>query len=170
VILLLGHAPSPFVVGKTDPFSVPNTGEVPALECDGVLVQTPKDAGSFGAARAIFSHLKARGADIDAGLPDELKAELLAFTALCQTQLEPASLFTTWCEPESFQNYTQVGTSVLPLDPLCCHQLAAPRLNVCGLRMVVMKRKGEGGVGDGIGHASALVPSKGFWLLAMHLW
>lgn len=85
-----------------------HTGQVPALECKDVLVATPKDIDSFGAARAIIAHLKAHGSDIDAGLPDEQRAELLAFTALCQTQLEPATLFTTWCEPESFNKYTQV--------------------------------------------------------------
>eukprot|EP00884_Botryococcus_braunii_P002927 jgi/Botrbrau1/12635/Bobra.67_1s0001.1 len=83
------------------------SGEVPAMECNHVLVGTPKDADSFGAARALIAHLKANGQDIDAGLPDEHRAELLAFTALCQTQLEPATLFTTWCETESFNKYTQ---------------------------------------------------------------
>lgn len=93
---------------RADASSTWAEGDVPAVEIDQALIQTPKDTDSFGTARALLAHLKATGVDIDAALPNELRGVLLAFTALLQTKLEPATLFTTWCEQRSFEDYTQV--------------------------------------------------------------
>ena len=46
--------------------------------------------------------------DLDADLSDSQRAELLAFTALAEGQLEAATVYTTWAEPRSFSEYTRV--------------------------------------------------------------
>ena len=46
--------------------------------------------------------------DLDADLSDGQRAELLAFTALAEGQLEAATVYTTWVEPHSFSEYTRV--------------------------------------------------------------
>ena len=49
--------------------------------------------------------------DLDADLSDGQRAELLAFTALAEGQLEAATVYTTWAEPHSFNQYTRVRTA-----------------------------------------------------------
>lgn len=44
------------------------------------------------------------------------QAELLAFAALVEAKLEPATLYTTWCEAESYNRHTRAAFAAgLPL-------------------------------------------------------
>ena len=62
----------------------------------------------FDSARAIVEHLRHSRQDLDAGLSPAQTAEAAAFAALVEAKLEPAMLWTTWCEAESFSKHTQV--------------------------------------------------------------
>ena len=66
----------------------------------------------FDSARAIVEHLRNSRQDLDAGLSPAQKAEAAAFAALVEAKLEPAVLWTTWCEAESFSKHTQVREHV----------------------------------------------------------
>ena len=71
----------------------------------------------FRSARAIVQHLQSHSRDIDTELSDSDRADLTAFQTLVQSALEPATLYTLWGEPESFNRHTQV--SVKPPSAFC---------------------------------------------------
>ena len=48
--------------------------------------------------------------DLDAELSNSQRSELLAFSALVETRLEAATVYTTWVEPHSFSTFTRVCT------------------------------------------------------------
>lgn len=91
------------------PLLNPPAGQLPALETPQELVDAAAPSGSeFDSARAIVEHLRHSRQDLDAGLSPAQKAEAAAFAALVEAKLEPAVLWTTWCEAESFSKHTQV--------------------------------------------------------------
>lgn len=53
-------------------------------------------------------HLQVNAKDIDRQLSGSEMADLTAFSSLIQNDLEPATLYTTWCETESFSKHAQV--------------------------------------------------------------
>jgi Outer mitochondrial membrane transport complex protein len=82
-------------------------GQLPALDHGEVLV--PNDGScDFEAAKAIIAHLQATTVDLDAALTPAQRAELVAFHSLLTEKLEPATVFTTWCEDHSFKQFTSV--------------------------------------------------------------
>ena len=100
------HFAKLFVPG---PLLNPPAGQLPALETPQELVDAAAPSGSeFESARAIVEHLRHSRQDLDAGLSPAQKAEAAAFAALVEAKLEPAVLWTTWCESESFSKHTQV--------------------------------------------------------------
>ena len=58
--------------------------------------------------RSLIEALKGQKVDLDSRLSEAQRAQCLAFAALMQCRLEPASLYTTWCEWESFSKYVRV--------------------------------------------------------------
>ena len=65
-------------------------------------------ASELAGARAIIAHLRRKPAtDLDANLGAELRAEVLAFATLVETNLLPALLHSTWCEPEAYSKFTR---------------------------------------------------------------
>ncbi|KAK9905474.1 hypothetical protein WJX75_000427 [Coccomyxa subellipsoidea] len=90
------------------------SGQLPALEHGLDMIEGVGD--EFASARAIISYLQSHGSDLDAHLTTAQKAELLAFTALVEAKLEPATQYTTWCEAESYNRHTRVAYAAgLPL-------------------------------------------------------
>ncbi|CAL8472174.1 g11716 [Coccomyxa elongata] len=90
------------------------SGQLPALEHGLDLVEGVGD--EFASARAIISYLRSHGSDLDAHLTTVQQAELLAFAALVEAKLEPATLYTTWCEAESYNRHTRAAFAAgLPL-------------------------------------------------------
>lgn len=67
-----------------------------------------KAGGEFESANHIIQTLKAGQLDLDAQLHAQEQAQAAAFIALMRNQLEPASLYTSWCEWESFSKHTRV--------------------------------------------------------------
>ena len=53
--------------------------------------------------------LKGQKVDLDSRLSGAQRAQAEAFAALMQYRLEPASLYTTWCEWESFSKHVRVS-------------------------------------------------------------
>lgn len=53
--------------------------------------------------------LKGAGLDLDVHLDHSQRALCLAFSALIELKLSPATLYATWCEPESYSSHTRVG-------------------------------------------------------------
>ncbi|KAF8054985.1 MTX1 [Scenedesmus sp. PABB004] len=95
------------------------TGVVPALDT-GSEVAAASEAGDLGAARAIIALLARTGlADLDAWLSPAQRAELLAFTALLQAKLDPATHYTTWLERRGFREFRKAaygGSLPFPLS------------------------------------------------------
>ena len=84
--------------------SPPPPGVTPSLEHRGELVDAPPSSPTApaDAAAAIIEYARAAGADLDAWLSPPQRAEAAAFACLARAGLEPASAFTTWCEPASY--------------------------------------------------------------------
>lgn len=83
------------------------TGQLPAVEAEGAVLASSTGSES-DAARSLFAELARRGADLDAKLDAQQRAQIIAFSALVERCLEPATLYTTWCESESFSKHTRV--------------------------------------------------------------
>jgi hypothetical protein len=66
------------------------------------------------AAAAVIAYAAAQGADLDAWLSPAQRADAAAFACLARTALEPASAFTTWCEPASFPAAASAHGADLP--------------------------------------------------------
>ena len=64
--------------------------------------------GEFEAARSLLEALKERSVNLDERLSATQRAESLAFAALTQNRLEPATTYTNWCEAESFSKHMRV--------------------------------------------------------------
>ena len=64
--------------------------------------------GEFEAARSLLEALRERSVDLDKRLSATQRAESLAFAALIQNRLEPATTYTNWCEWESFSKHMRV--------------------------------------------------------------
>ncbi|CAD7702762.1 unnamed protein product [Ostreobium quekettii] len=93
------------------------TGQFPALEHDNDLVGAPVgtgDEGEFDAMRAVMEYIKGQGEDVDGHLTNAQRGELAGMVALVQVALEPATLYTTWIEPEGFKKYQKAYSGVLP--------------------------------------------------------
>lgn len=85
------------------------TGQVPAIDTSNELVGLPAAAEGRGAG-ALVDHLRNRCTDLDRGLTGVQQAQLLAFTALLESRIVPAVLYTTWCEDEAYACHTRVRT------------------------------------------------------------
>ena len=93
-------------------------GQLPALDTGLDIVSAPGPS-DFEAAHQLISHLKATGMDLDAHLDPSQQALCLAFSALIELRLRPATLYATWCEKESYSHYTRVGNQTQPsLQPV----------------------------------------------------
>lgn len=100
-----------FAVTECATASASPTGQVPAVESAEDLVSAEAGATAadeFAAARAVMAYLR-KHANLDAGLSAQQRAELLAFATLVETKLQPAILYSTWCEPAAYSQYTRVG-------------------------------------------------------------
>ena len=64
--------------------------------------------GEFEAARSLLEALKERSVALDKRLSATQRAESLAFAALIQNRLEPATTYSNWCEWESFSKHMRV--------------------------------------------------------------
>ena len=84
-------------------------GQLPALEVDGLLVET-QGATEFETARSLRANLR-HNTDIDAALTATQRAEVLAFSAAIESKLEPATVYTSWVEYESYASHTRVNQS-----------------------------------------------------------
>lgn len=82
-------------------------GQLPALERpNGEIIG--KGGSDFEVTKQLIDWLKANEADLDAKLSKQQQAQAAAFTALIRNQLEPASIYTSWCESESFSKHMRV--------------------------------------------------------------
>jgi len=79
-------------------------GVTPSLEHRGELVDAPPSSPTApaDAAAAIIEYARAAGADLDAALTPAQRAEAAAWACLGRAALEPASTYSTWCEPASY--------------------------------------------------------------------
>lgn len=77
----------------------------------------PSAPSSRSARDACFKFLRRYAKDLDGRLTVAQKAEVLAYTALIETRLEPALLLSYWCEPKGFRELRKVQT--LPLGYGC---------------------------------------------------
>lgn len=81
------------------------SGQHPALAInDDIIAETEE----FQSARSCIQHLQNNLHDLDRELSTSDKADLAAFSSLIQNTLEPATLYTTWCESLSFSDRAQV--------------------------------------------------------------
>lgn len=74
----------------------------------------PSAPSSRSARDACFKFLRRYAKDLDGRLTVAQKAEVLAYTALIETRLEPALLLSYWCEPKGFRELRKV------LKSACC--------------------------------------------------
>jgi hypothetical protein len=86
------------------------TGQVPALDTSEDLVGA--DAGAppaddLAAAKAQLAYLRRTAVDLDRWLSASQRAEALAFAALIETKLQPALVYSTWCEPAAYAAHTR---------------------------------------------------------------
>ena len=82
-------------------------GQLPALESeDGDIIG--KASGEFETTRQILEWLRSNGADLDKKLSNAQQAQAAGFAAYIRTHLEPASIYTSWCESESFSKHMRV--------------------------------------------------------------
>jgi hypothetical protein len=88
---------------------IPNLlpGVLPALERDGELLSS-SETTDLAVARDLISQLVGRGLNLDRELQAAARADVLAFSQLIQSRLEPATHYTTWLEKRGFQVYRQV--------------------------------------------------------------
>mmetsp|Transcript_15986 Transcript_15986/g.48012 ORF Transcript_15986/g.48012 Transcript_15986/m.48012 type:complete len:322 (-) Transcript_15986:170-1135(-) len=94
-------------VDVVDPASS-RTGQLPALEHGAVLAGTDTaDASEFETARQLLDYL-AGVRYLDEALPTARRADVLRWTALAEARLEPATVYTTWCDDNSYRSATQV--------------------------------------------------------------
>ena len=92
----------------------PLAGHLPAVEDPQGVVLTSDRLGSDGeAALGLIEELKRVGPDLDQRLTSHERAQVVAFAALIQQQLEPATLYTTWAEKESYWKHTRVSAHLL---------------------------------------------------------
>lgn len=95
-------------------------GQHPAIATSNDIIAENEE---FQSARACIQHLQSNCQDLDGQLSSSEKADLVAFSSLIQNSLEPATLYSTWCESESFNQHTQVyDTHVQMLDRACASQ------------------------------------------------
>ena len=99
----------PFSVLDCATASSSPTGQVPAIDTSNELMGLPAAAEGRGAG-ALVDHLRNRCTDLDRGLTGVQQAQLLAFTALLESRIVPAVLYTTWCEDEAYACHTRVRT------------------------------------------------------------
>lgn len=81
------------------------SGQLPAL--DNSLDVVSASGSEFDAASSIIMFLKGAGLDLDVHLDHSQRALCLAFSALIELKLSPATLYATWCEPESYSSHTR---------------------------------------------------------------
>ena len=111
-------APHPLTPPLPPPLPSPSPpkGVTPSLEHRGELVDAPASSPTApaDAAAAVIAYAAAQGADLDAWLSPAQRADAAAFACLARTALEPASAFTTWCEPASFPAAASAHGADLP--------------------------------------------------------
>lgn len=83
------------------------TGTVPAIDTSAELVGAPADDAEARGGALLIEHLRSKLGCLDRDLTANQKAQLLAFTALLDSRIVPAVLYTTWCEPGAYK-YTRV--------------------------------------------------------------
>jgi len=101
-----------FCVERCSSTGTSPTGALPALELAADLAGASQTT-DLAAARAILQHLRKAGQaalDVDARLDPAQRAEVVAFGLMVQSQLEPATLWSTWLEKRGFQEFRQVGS------------------------------------------------------------
>lgn len=104
----------PFAVENCVTPSASPTGRVPALDTSSALVGLLPSEGRAGpsnehqASAKVIDYLKLNVKNLDSALRPEQQAELLAFSALVESKLMPALLYTTWMEDAAFQKFTSV--------------------------------------------------------------
>ena len=87
-------------------FPWPNaSGLHPAFEKDQRLVATADCSTEFDCVRAMHESLKSTNLDVDAHLDQSQLAMAKAVTMMIEQDLEPATLYTAWCENEGFKQY-----------------------------------------------------------------
>lgn len=87
-------------------------GNLPALEnADGDIFG--KLGGEFETSQHLIDCLKAEGNDLDSKLSRIQQGQAVAFAALMRSQLEPATIYTSWCESESFSKHMRVRYAML---------------------------------------------------------
>lgn len=104
-------------------------GQLPALD-SGLDIVSTTGSDEYDAAHAIIQHLKSSGADLDQALEPSQQALCMAFSALIQLKLQPATLYATWCEPNSFTQHTRVRQ--------CLPKLATASVSVQALSANIM--------------------------------
>lgn len=77
----------------------------PAFEKDQCLVATADCSTEFDCVRAMHGSLKSSSLDVDAHLNPSQLAMAKAVTMMIEQDLEPATLYTAWCENEGFKQY-----------------------------------------------------------------
>ncbi|PSC73709.1 metaxin-1 isoform X2 [Micractinium conductrix] len=91
------------------------TGQLPALDTSADLVgahaavsgSAPPPLAEFAAARQLIDYLKRKVVDLDRGLTASQRAEAAAYAALVEAKLQPALVFTTWCEAGPYGAHTR---------------------------------------------------------------
>jgi len=76
-------------------------------------------------------HFMLQVSRLDEWLSDTQRADLLAFQALAEARLEPATVYTTWVEQHSYSSHTAV-CFLHQMDPVP-HYLVAPDAARTGL-------------------------------------
>ena len=87
-------------------------GVIPAVEKDSDII-APSEPNDLAAARAILLQLAASGLDLDAQLTAAEKADALAYKQYIQSNLEPATQYTTWVESRGFKEFRKVPAPLL---------------------------------------------------------
>lgn len=100
-----------------------STGCLPALEHNSELIEADASCSSdFDVARFLLRHLCDNVVNLDDQLAPEALPNVLTFTSLIEMHLEPATLFTTWCEDRSYNKFVQkaYGSALpFPLNLWC---------------------------------------------------
>ncbi|PRW33295.1 metaxin 1 [Chlorella sorokiniana] len=90
------------------------TGQVPALDtsadlvgADAAAAHLPLPLAELAAARTMIDYLKHKVVNLDRGLSTAQRAEAAAFTALVEARLQPALVYSSWCEGEAYAAHTR---------------------------------------------------------------
>ncbi|KAK9824042.1 hypothetical protein WJX72_007256 [[Myrmecia] bisecta] len=98
-----------FALEDCNAASTSPTGALPAVELESGDLMGGTGHSEFDIAAEVVHQLQERLTDLDTRLSAAQRAELLAFTALIQQKLQLATVYTTWCETQSFTQYTRAA-------------------------------------------------------------